>query len=95
MQTVKTRMEIHGHSIIIEGKVPRIASRLTELLRDEHSLMYQLLKPGSVNKLLEAHRSGRDDNHKLLFSLVMLEEWFRGKQTDTKPAIGRGKSEIR
>jgi asparagine synthase (glutamine-hydrolysing) len=69
--------------------------RLTELLRDEHSLMYRLLKPGSVNKLLEAHRSGRDDNHKLLFSLVMLEEWFRGKQTDTKPAIGRGKSEIR
>jgi hypothetical protein len=30
-----------------------------------------------VRRLLESHQSGRQDNHKLLFSLVMLEQWLR------------------
>jgi asparagine synthase (glutamine-hydrolysing) len=39
--------------------------------------MYGLLKPRAVQRLLEEHRSGRHDNHKLLFSLVMFEQWLR------------------
>ena len=31
-----------------------------------------------VKKLLEEHQSRRQDNHKLLFSLVMFEQWLRG-----------------
>jgi asparagine synthase (glutamine-hydrolysing) len=51
---------------------------LSGILLDETSLMFDLLKPAPVRKLLEAHRSRRQDNHKLLFSLVMLEHWLRG-----------------
>jgi asparagine synthase (glutamine-hydrolysing) len=40
-------------------------------------LMFELLKPEAVRKLFKAHQSGRQDNHKLLFSLVMLEQWLR------------------
>jgi asparagine synthase (glutamine-hydrolysing) len=50
---------------------------LPEALLDETSLMFDLLKPTSVRKLLDGHRSRRQDNHKLLFSLVMLEQWLR------------------
>jgi asparagine synthase (glutamine-hydrolysing) len=50
---------------------------LPEMLLDQESLMYDLLKPESTRKLLEDHRSGRHDNHKLLFSLVMFEQWLR------------------
>src|SRR5437868_2142444 len=50
---------------------------LPEMLLDESSLMFDLLKPESVRQLLKAHRSGRQDNHKLLFSLVMFEQWLR------------------
>jgi asparagine synthase (glutamine-hydrolysing) len=52
-------------------------SQLSELLLDKNSLMFGLLKPEPVRKLLNQHRSGRQDNHKLLFSLVMLEQWLR------------------
>jgi len=52
-------------------------TKLLELLRDETSLMYNLLKPEPVQKLISDHRSGRQDNHKLLFSLVMVEQWLR------------------
>src|SRR4029077_8072822 len=54
-----------------------VESQLSDLLRDENSLMYDLLKPEPVRKLLSDHRSGRQDNHKLLFSLVMAEQWLR------------------
>jgi asparagine synthase (glutamine-hydrolysing) len=51
--------------------------RLSELLLDDDSLMYDLLKPEAVRNILDDHRSGRQDNHKLLFSLVMVEQWLR------------------
>ena len=57
-------------------------SKLIELLTDDQSLMYELLDPAAVRALLEDHRSGREDNHKLLFSLVMVEEWLRGARSD-------------
>ena len=60
--------------------------KLPELLLDKSSLMFDLLKPEPVRKLLTAHKSGRHDNHKLLFSLVMLEQWLRGIRLEQAPA---------
>src|SRR5437660_7999294 len=62
--------------------------KLPDLLLDENSLMFGLLKPERVRKLLSDHRSGRQDNHKLLFSLVMLEQWLRGDPSVRKPEYG-------
>ncbi len=55
---------------------------LREVLVDESSLMFGLLNPKPVRRLLEGHQSGRQDNHKLLFSLVMIEQWLRGIQSN-------------
>ena len=64
-----------------------IGSALPALLTDEDSLIFELLKPGPVRRLLEAHQSGRQDNHKLLFSLAMFEQWLRGSriQSERRP----------
>jgi hypothetical protein len=43
--------------------------------------MFELLRRKPVRQLLENHRSGREDNHKLLFSLVMFEQWLRCVQS--------------
>src|SRR6267378_7848018 len=58
-----------------------VQGQLPEMLMDENSLMFDLLKPEPVRRLLSDHRSGRQDNHKLLFSLVMLEQWLRGMRS--------------
>jgi len=55
--------------------------KLSHLLLDKDSLMFELLRPGPVRKLLGDHRSGRQDNHKLLFSLVVFEEWLRSSRS--------------
>ena len=54
-----------------------LRSSLPEMLLDEDSLMYDLLRPEATRKLLGDHQSGQQDNHKLLFSLVMFEQWLR------------------
>jgi len=55
-----------------------VDGHLMEMLQDRESLMFEMLEPEPVQRLLSDHRSGAQDNHKLLFSLVMLEQWLRG-----------------
>jgi asparagine synthase (glutamine-hydrolysing) len=59
-----------------------VKGKLPEMLLDENSLMFELLEPQAVRNLLQDHRSGRHDNYKLLFSLVMVEQWLRGTRSD-------------
>jgi asparagine synthase (glutamine-hydrolysing) len=63
----------------IEGVMP-------DLLLGRDSLMYKILEPGPVKTLLDDHRSGRQNNHKLLFSLVMLEQLLRVMQSKSPVA---------
>ncbi len=54
-----------------------IDGKMAETLLDGGSKIYQYLSPGPVRALFEQHASGRQDNHKILFSLVLFEEWLR------------------
>jgi asparagine synthase (glutamine-hydrolysing) len=47
------------------------------MLLDPQSHIFDYLQPAAVRGLLEQHRSGASDHHKVLFSLVVLEEWLR------------------
>jgi asparagine synthase (glutamine-hydrolysing) len=58
-----------------------IDSKISETLLDSGSRIYQYLRPASVRKLAEQHAAGRSDNHKILFSLVLFEEWLRMHET--------------
>jgi asparagine synthase (glutamine-hydrolysing) len=51
--------------------------------------MFRLLEPEPVRKLLKSHQSGQQDNHKLLFSLVMLEQWLRGTRSAQKHPLAQ------
>jgi asparagine synthase (glutamine-hydrolysing) len=64
-----------------------VGGHLSELLLDGNSLMFNLLKVEPVRKLLKDHKAGLQDNHKLLFSLVMLEQWMRGMRSNPAPVL--------
>jgi len=57
-----------------------IESRMVDTLLDGSSRIYQYLQPNAVRKLFDQHASGRHDNHKVLFSLVVLEQWLRAHE---------------
>ncbi len=52
-------------------------NKLAEILLDNESQIYQYLRQSAVQELFKQHASGRHDNHKILFSLVVFEEWLR------------------
>jgi asparagine synthase (glutamine-hydrolysing) len=56
-----------------------VSGKLSDRLLDSQSLMFNVLKPAAVHALLEDHQARRQDNHKLLFSLALFEEWLRSK----------------
>ena len=57
-----------------------IDNKMADTLRDSTSKIYQFLRPAAVKELFEQHASGRHDNHKVLFSLVLFEEWLRAHE---------------
>jgi asparagine synthase (glutamine-hydrolysing) len=53
------------------------SQKMEGMLLDPQSNIFDYLRPAAVRGLLEQHRSGANDHHKILFSLVVLEEWLR------------------
>ena len=61
-----------------------VKGELLDLLLDKGSLMFEVLQPEPVRQLLQNHQSRRQDNHKLLFSLVMFEQWLRAGRSNRR-----------
>jgi len=53
------------------------SQKMEGILLDRESYIFDYLQPAAVRNLLEQHRSGANDHYKILFSLVLLEEWLR------------------
>lgn len=53
--------------------------KMEGLLLDNGSNLYKYLRPTAVRQMLEQHQAGNDDHHKILFSLVVFEEWLRAQ----------------
>jgi asparagine synthase (glutamine-hydrolysing) len=60
---------------------------MADTFADKSAEIYKLLNPAAVNKLYQDHLAGRQDNHKVLFSLIVLEEWLRGLAVGTAAAV--------
>lgn len=67
-----------------------LSGSLGGTLLDGESLMFGYLDRAVVGRLLEEHRAGRNDNHKLLFSLIVLEQWLRANERSSAPTRAAG-----
>jgi asparagine synthase (glutamine-hydrolysing) len=56
-----------------------MSSKMEEILMDRGSLLYRYLQPLAVQRIFKQHQSGQNDYHKILFSLVVFEEWLRAQ----------------
>ncbi|WP_353063313.1 asparagine synthase (glutamine-hydrolyzing) [Tunturibacter psychrotolerans] len=54
-----------------------VNGKTEQILMDNESHLYRYLRPSAVQRIFKQHRSGRNDYHKILFSLVVFEEWLR------------------
>jgi asparagine synthase (glutamine-hydrolysing) len=77
---IKRKKRGFGVNVVDAWFKDTASSKIEELLLDEQALMYGFLKPDAVRQLLQEHQSGKSDNHKILFSLVVFEQWMRMTQ---------------
>lgn len=70
---------------------PWLRGPLREMLRDHLTGSSfegrQIARPAAVRELIEEHESGRRDNHTWLWSLLVLEMWFRQVETAEPAAV--------
>jgi asparagine synthase (glutamine-hydrolysing) len=64
-----------------------VRGQVNDCLADPQSRIYQHLDPVAVTALQHRHTTGEEDQHKLLFSLIVLEHWLRYDAAAT-PAPG-------
>jgi asparagine synthase (glutamine-hydrolysing) len=63
-------------------------NKMAEALLDSNSRLYQFLRPQVVRELFEQHAAKRHDHHKVLFSLVVFEEWLRANEEPVPSLAG-------
>jgi asparagine synthase (glutamine-hydrolysing) len=80
-QIMQRRKRGFAVNVVDEWFDAAAGGQFRDILSDDGSLMFGVLKPEPVRKLLRDHQMKRHDNHKLLFSLVMLEQWLRGTRS--------------
>jgi asparagine synthase (glutamine-hydrolysing) len=85
-QILKRKKRGFAVNVVDQWFYSSLSGQFPEMLLDKESLMFDLLDPSAVRRLLEEHRRRRQDNHKLLFSLVMFEHWLR----TVRPHWGKG-----
>jgi asparagine synthase (glutamine-hydrolysing) len=54
-----------------------VGGNMAEIFLDGESRMYRYLRQRAVRELFDQHSTGRQDHHKILFSLVVFEQWLR------------------
>jgi asparagine synthase (glutamine-hydrolysing) len=63
---------------VVDGWFRNSASPwMEEVFASKESLIFRYLRPSVVRDLLQEHKDGRADNHKILFSLIVLEHVLR------------------
>lgn len=68
-------------STIVDGWFRDSAEdKFSDYIKDPQSAIYAFLSHAAINSMLAEHRRGARDNHKLLFSVVVLEEWLRSSR---------------
>jgi asparagine synthase (glutamine-hydrolysing) len=68
-----------GVNVVDEWFRGAMKNKMTNIFADRESLLYRYLRQDVVEQLVKQHQSGQSDYHKILFSMVVFEEWLRAQ----------------
>src|SRR5581483_1040543 len=80
-EVIKRKKRGFASNVVDDWFRSSIDSRMVDIFLDGSSRVYQYLQPTAVRTLFDQHASGRHDNHKILFSLIVLEQWLRAHES--------------
>jgi asparagine synthase (glutamine-hydrolysing) len=74
---VRRRKRAFASDVVDRWYRESLTGKVADTLLVDDSLLYRLLRRDRVRQLVSDHHAGRRDHHKIIFSLVVLEEWLR------------------
>jgi asparagine synthase (glutamine-hydrolysing) len=74
---LKRKKRGFGVNIVDQWFRESLTGKMQDYLLDSGSLMFGHLKRNNVEMLYRQHLEGKNDNHKILYSLVAFEQWLR------------------
>ncbi len=66
-----------AHDVVDRWYRESLTGKVADNLLDRDALLYRMLRPERVRQLVAEHQAGRRDHHKIIFSLVVLEDVLR------------------
>ncbi len=78
-EVITRRKKGFAVNVVDEWFRSAFAGHMPDLLRDPQSHLFEFLDPAPTARLLEQHQRGQRNNYRILFSLVLLEEWLRAR----------------
>lgn len=86
-EIMKRKKRGFGVNVVDDWFRSAVGGKMEDILMDGNSYLYQYLRPSAIQQMYSQHRSGQNDYHKVLFSLVVFEEWLRvNHSTHASPA---------
>lgn len=79
-EVIRRRKRGFAVNVVDEWFRSSLSGQIDDTLMSDSSLIYEMLRTDPVRRLVRQHREGHRDNHKILFSLVVLETWLRQSQ---------------
>jgi asparagine synthase (glutamine-hydrolysing) len=76
-EILKRKKRGFGVNVVDQWFTDSVRGKMSEYLLDPHSLMFTYLNAKKVGEVLKDHVEGKNDNYKVLYSLVAFEEWLR------------------
>lgn len=76
-QIIKRKKRGFAVNVVDRWFKESLSKEFDGMLLDKSSRMYDFLKPQEVQSLYKDHTDGKADNHKILFSLIVIEKWLR------------------
>jgi asparagine synthase (glutamine-hydrolysing) len=76
-EILKRKKKGFACNVVDEWFRASLSRRMNDIFLDRGSLIYRYVRQDFVQRLLSDHRSGKEDYHKLLFSLIVLEEFLQ------------------
>jgi len=76
-EIIKRKKRGFGVNVVDDWFKSSMGGKFEDFLKDPSSKMYDFFKQEVVMEMLEDHSLGKRDCHKILFSLVVFEEWLR------------------
>ena len=76
-EILKRKKRGFGVNVVDDWFRGAMSTQMTDILMDPESLIYRYLRPSAVQRMFHRHQSGQSDYHKILFSIVVFEQWLR------------------